>query len=133
MVRILGLLLSLFSPTPDLDECVQFWQRELALKSWRVAVRVVPRAELHDGTVGDIDTNIHTRTATIRVLHEADYTLKRSQARADQQLTVAHEMVHLSRLHRGDRAWRDEAATITATHILLRRHGRWRELSVSEP
>jgi hypothetical protein len=133
MVRILGLLLSLFSPTPDLDGCVQFWQRELSLQSWRVAVRVVPRAELHDGTVGDIDTDIHTRTATIRVLHEADYNLKRSQARADQQLTVAHEMVHLSRLNRGDRGWRDEPATNATTYALLRRHGRWRELSVVEP
>lgn len=133
MLRIFGLLITMLSPGPDLDRCVRFWQRELSLHAWNVVVRVVGRAELTDGTVGDIDADVKTRTATIRVLRENDYDLRRPLARADQLLTVAHEMVHLSRLHSGDMRWREEDGTIEATNLLLRRHGRWRELLVAEP
>ena len=54
MLRFLALVLSLYSPRPDLNDAVRFWQRELYLQDWKVSVEVVSRAELADSTLGDI-------------------------------------------------------------------------------
>lgn len=133
MFRIIALALTLFSPRPDFNECVQYWQRQLALEDWNVTVRVVERAELDDATVGSIDTDARTKSAVIRVLREDDYDLPTRQARADQCLTIVHELVHLRRFARErDPNWQDEAGTVARTFTLLRKHRRWRELAVAE-
>jgi len=134
MLHFLALLLSLYPTSPDLRGCVRYWQRTLSLEEWRITVQVVHRSVLDEGTLGDIAPDAVRRTAVIRVLREADYDLPRRQARADQRLTIAHEMVHLDRLaRRGAGAWTDEGEAADETLHLLRAHRRWRELSVVEP
>lgn len=135
MFRLLTLLLSLYAPPPDLQSCVRFWQRELFLDQWTITVQMVNRAQLNDGTLGEIDADPERRTAVIYVVREEDYDLPLRQARADQQLTIAHEMVHLDRLARFPfrNDWQDEPSTVAQTFTLLRKHHRWRELSVAEP
>jgi hypothetical protein len=133
MLHLLALVLSLHSPSPNLSGCVRYWQRALSLEEWRVTVKVVGRSALDDGTLGDIEPHPSRRTAVIRILGEGDYDLPARQARADQRLTIAHEMVHLDRLvHCDQRTWRDEDLTNQETLALLRAHRRWRELSVFE-
>lgn len=134
MLRFLALVLSLYSPRPDLNDAVHFWQRELYLEDWKVTVEVVSRAELTDSTLGDIAPDGDTKTAVIRVLRDDEYNLSARQARAEQRLTIAHEMVHLYRyVYSGVDTWRDEAATTAETYARLHFHRRWRELLVAEP
>jgi hypothetical protein len=133
MLRLILLLIPWMRPASELEACVRFWQQELGVVGWRISVEVVHRERLSDRTVGHIDTDELTRTAVIRVLHARDSDLPLEQARADQKLTIAHEMVHLKRLV-CDRSpdWRDEASTNEQTVRLLRKHRRLMELSVLE-
>ncbi|HZT40266.1 MAG TPA: hypothetical protein VFA28_20410 [Bryobacteraceae bacterium] len=133
MLHVFFVLASLIAPAPRLDERVEYWKRILHLDQWRIAVQVVKRQELEDGTEADIETDVRSRTAVIRVLREEDSDLPKRLARADQQVTIAHEMVHLSKLVRlGESFWQDESATNAETDALLRQHHCWRELLVVE-
>ena len=132
MLRLLALALSLYSPRPDFAASVQYWQRELGLTAWNVRVEAVGRAELDDGTVGHIDADRGARTAVIRLLREEEYRFPIREARSDQKLTIAHEMMHLRRLESGDPDWQEENGTVEQTYKALRSHRRWRELLVAE-
>lgn len=133
MLHVFFVLASFIAPAPRLDDRVEYWKRVLHLDQWRIAVRVVKRQELADGTEADIETDVGSRTAVIRVLREEDSDLPKRLARADQQVTIAHEMVHLSKLvHLGEPYWQDESATNAETDALLRHHHCWRELLVVE-
>jgi hypothetical protein len=118
-------------PVPDFNVNLAYWQRTLNLQDWRVSVQVVRIEELDDNTVGDIDVDVRDKTAAIRILREQDSELSRRLARADQQLTLVHELVHLRRMVDGD-AWHNEAATVAQTAALVRFHRRWREAAAIE-
>ncbi len=134
MLRVLASFWLLFSsPPPDLNRGVRYWQHRLNLDEWQISVKAVSAQELHVGTAGDVEWDPQARTAVIRVLRERDYDLPPRRARADQQLTLAHEMVHLVRFVRmGERGSADEVATCHETGVLLRTYHRWRELSAVE-
>ena len=133
MLPFLLLVVSVNTGIDNLSAMANYWQRELGLWGWYISVQVVDRGRLAEGTVGDIDTDLSKRTAVIRVLEADESDLPPEQARADQLLTVAHEMVHLKRLVK-DRSpqWRDEVTTVQQTRSLLVKHRRGLELSVSE-
>lgn len=133
LFRLFIALFSVFGPTPAVDSCVRYWQQQLLLADWRVNVRVADRSELEEGTEGGIEADVDHKRATIFVLKESESDLPPRQARADQCVTIAHEMVHLSRLKAGDAQWQDETTTVARTFELLQKHRRWRELSVAEP
>jgi hypothetical protein len=118
-------------PAPDFRANLGFWQRTLDLQDWRVSVQLVPIGELDENTVGDIDIKDRDKTATIRILREQDSEMPRRLARADQQLTLVHELVHLRRMVDGE-AWHNEAATITQTTELVRFLRRKREAAAIE-
>ena len=111
-------------PAPDFKANLGFWQRALNLQDWRVSVLLVD-------TLGDIDIEVRNKTAIIRILREQDSEMPRRLARADQQLTLVHELVHLKRMVDGD-AWHNEAATVAQTTELVRLHRRWREAAAIE-
>jgi len=94
-------------------------------------VQLVRIGELDPDTLGDIDIQVGNKTATIRILREQDSEMPRRLARADQQLTLVHELVHLKRMVDGD-AWHNEAATVAQTTELVRLHRRWREAAAIE-
>src|SRR5689334_17920902 len=123
-VRLIAAVVSFFAPIPDLQSAVQFWQHKLSLTAWRIEVRVVLSNDVQDGTVGAIDTDAARKVAVIQVLDERCSDLPPRQARADQRVTIAHEMVHLSRLQAGDPNWQDEAVTVSRTYDLLRKNRR---------
>jgi hypothetical protein len=126
-----AIVMLLHCPAPDLKANLGYWQRTLNLQGWRVSVQLVPIGELDDNTVGDIDINAGDKRATIRILREQDSDMSRRLARADQQLTLVHELVHLKRMVDGD-AWDDEAATVAQTTALVRFHRRWHEAAAIE-
>jgi len=124
-------LLFFHCPVPDFHANLAFWQRALNLQAWQISVELVRAGEMDGGTVGDIDIEVRQKAATIRILREEDSDLPRHLARADQQLTLVHELVHLKRMLR-DKAWRDEAATVAETNALVLSHHRWREAAAIE-
>jgi hypothetical protein len=118
-------------PVPDFKANLTFWQRALDLQDWRVSVQLVRAGDLDPDTLGDIDIEVHNKTATIRILREQDSEMPRRLARSDQQLTLVHELVHLKRMVDGD-AWHNEAATVAQTTELIRLHRRRREAAAIE-
>jgi hypothetical protein len=130
--RFFAVILSWFAPGADLPGCVIYWQSALGLENWTIELRIVRQDELEGGTLGDIEPNGQTRTAVLRVRSEADSDLSSRLTRADQRLTIAHEMVHLRRFASGDPRWGNEHATTLQTGELLHRHGRRWELSAVE-
>jgi hypothetical protein len=118
-------------PVPDFKANLTFWQRALDLQDWRVSVQLVRAGDLDPDTLGDIDIEVHNKTATIRILREQDSEMPRRLARSDQQLTLVHELVHLKRMVDGD-AWHNEAATVAQTTELILLHRRRREAAAIE-
>ena len=72
------------------------WQRRLAMEDWKIETRIVRLKELPKGTVANIHWSLPKRTATIKVLDPIDSTLARSEIVRDTELSVVHELVHLS-------------------------------------
>jgi hypothetical protein len=89
-------------------------------------------SELDANTVGDIVIFPERKSATVRILREQDSDLAPRQARADQELTLMHEMVHLHRMAVGDARWQDEGTTNQEVLRILRANHRRRELSAME-
>jgi hypothetical protein len=75
---------------------VQKWSKRLGLTDWKIESRIVRIAQLPRGTVANIHWSLPRRTATIKVLHPADSTLPASEIVRDTELSVVHELVHLS-------------------------------------
>ncbi|HYI97592.1 MAG TPA: hypothetical protein VEX68_28900 [Bryobacteraceae bacterium] len=132
MLRFFLVFASYFSRPDELPQCVQYWQRELGLEDWKITTQVVGRQELQSGTIGDIEPDIQTKTAAMRILRESDSDLHGRLARAEQRNTIAHEMVHLLNYAKGNPNWRTEGATNMQTARLIVKHRRWFEMLALE-
>jgi hypothetical protein len=75
---------------------VKVWSRRLALGEWKIESKIVRLAQLPRGTVANIHWSLPRRTATIKVLDPVDSTLPRNEIVRDTELSVVHELVHLS-------------------------------------
>jgi hypothetical protein len=72
------------------------WQRRLAMDDWKIETRIVRLKDLPKGTIANIHWSLPKRTATIKVLDPIDSTLAQSEIVRDTELSVVHELVHLS-------------------------------------
>lgn len=72
------------------------WQRRLAMEDWKIETKIVRLSHLPKGTVANIHWSLPRRTATIKVLDPVDSTLAKSEIVRDTELSVVHELVHLS-------------------------------------
>jgi len=72
------------------------WQRRLGMEDWKIETRIVRLSQLPKGTVANIHWSLPRRTATIKVLDPIDSTLAKSEIMRDTELSVVHELVHLS-------------------------------------
>jgi hypothetical protein len=72
------------------------WQRRLSMDDWKIETRIVRLSQLPKGTVANIHWSLPRRTATIKVLDPIDSTLPKSEIVRDTELSVVHELVHLS-------------------------------------
>jgi hypothetical protein len=79
-----------------IDGWVRKWTQRLGLSDWKIDSKIVRIAQLPRGTVANIHWSLPRRTATIKVLHPADSTLPASEIVRDTELSVVHELVHLS-------------------------------------
>ena len=132
MLRFLLVLASYLSRPGDLPQCVQYWQHELGLEDWEITIRIVRQQDLDSGTLGDIEPDIQTKTATMRILRESESGLRGRLARAEQRHTIAHEMVHLRNYANGNPNWQNEGPTNSQTASLILKHRRWFEMLALE-
>ena len=66
------------------------------MDDWKIETRIVRLSQLPKGTVANIHWSLPRRTATIKVLDPIDSTLPKSEIVRDTELSVVHELVHLS-------------------------------------
>jgi hypothetical protein len=76
-------------------EKLSVWQKRLKLQDWNVALEVVRSTELRPKTLGNIHWDTDKKTAVIRVLDPADYSLPFHEMLDDMEFTVVHELIHL--------------------------------------
>jgi hypothetical protein len=97
--------ISLRLPTPmrplavgedQLQVWIGKWQKRLGLEEWTVEGKVVRTAELPPGAVANIHWSLPKHKATLRVLSSEDYNLRRSDIPRDTELSVVHELIHLT-------------------------------------
>jgi hypothetical protein len=72
------------------------WQRRLGMQDWKIDTKIVRLNQLPKGTVANIHWSLPRRTATIKVLDPIDSTLPKAEIVRDTELSVVHELVHLS-------------------------------------
>lgn len=72
------------------------WQKRLALEDWQIESKIVRVWELPERAVANIHWSLTSKKATIRVLNSVDSSLKKSEILKDTELSVVHELVHLS-------------------------------------
>jgi hypothetical protein len=71
------------------------WQKRLNLEGWDISVVVSRAGEFKPKTIGHIRWDRDKKTAVIRVLDPADYTLPLAATLKDIEFTVVHELIHL--------------------------------------
>ena len=92
---------TIVTPLPQLsqdmvDGWIRKWQKRLALEDWKIEAKVVRVSELPENAVANVHWSIPTRKATVKVLAPIDSTLKPSEIIEDTELSVVHELIHLS-------------------------------------
>ena len=75
---------------------VRTWQRRLGLEDWTIEAKIVRLSNLPKGTVANVHWSLPKRKATIKVLDPIDSTLPKTEILKDTELSVVHELVHLS-------------------------------------
>lgn len=82
------------------DEQVQGWiakwQKRLDLEEWTISAKVVRSADLPPSAVANIHWSIPRKRATLKVLSSVDSNLRKSEIPRDTELSVVHELIHLS-------------------------------------
>jgi hypothetical protein len=80
----------------QISEWVKRWQKRLSLEDWKIEAKIVRLSQLPKGTVANIHWSLPRKQATIKVLDSVDSTLAKSEIVRDTELSVVHELVHLS-------------------------------------
>ncbi|HUB83888.1 MAG TPA: hypothetical protein VMB03_34070 [Bryobacteraceae bacterium] len=86
----------LASTNEFLNARLAFWQQRLNLQDWKLSVVASHPSELKPETLGNIHWDTPTKTAVVRVLSISDYKMACPAALSDMELTVVHELVHLT-------------------------------------
>lgn len=75
---------------------IEKWKARLSLGDWTVEGKIVRSWELPQGAVANIHWSLPKHKATLRVLSSVDYNLQKSEIPRDTELSVVHELIHLS-------------------------------------
>ena len=80
----------------QVNDWVKRWQKRLSLEDWKIEAKIVRLSQLPKGTVANIHWSLPRKQATIKVLDSMDSTLAKNDIVRDTELSVVHELVHLS-------------------------------------
>lgn len=82
--------------TDQVQGWIAKWQKRLALEDWQIDAKIVRVWELPDNAVANIHWSLPSKKATVRVMNSLDSNLPKSEIVKDTELSVVHELVHLS-------------------------------------
>jgi len=93
----LGETCATFNPDAKsfVDARLAVWQERLQLADWNISVVMTRRSDLKAKTLGGIRWDKNKRTASMAVMHVADYSMSCEAMLADMEFTIVHELVHL--------------------------------------
>ena len=80
----------------DVRSWLDVWQQRLGLAEWKIEAKIVRVNQLQKGTIANIHWSLPKRTATIKVLDPIDSNLPRNEVVRDTELSVVHELIHLT-------------------------------------
>jgi hypothetical protein len=80
----------------QVNEWVKRWQKRLGLHDWKIEAKIVRLSQLPKGTIANIHWSLPRKHATIKVLDSIDSTLSKIELIRDTELSVVHELIHLS-------------------------------------
>lgn len=80
----------------QVKDWVKRWQKRLGLADWKIEARIVRLYQLPKGTIANIHWSLPRKQATIKVLDSIDSNLPKDEIARDTELSVVHELVHLS-------------------------------------
>ena len=80
----------------QVKEWIRVWQKRLGLGEWEIDAKIVRIWDLPQDTIANIHWTLSSKKATIKVLNAVDSTLKPAAFLKDTELSVVHELVHLS-------------------------------------
>lgn len=80
----------------QINAWVKRWQKRLSLDDWKIEAKIVRLSQLPKGTVANVHWSLPRKQATIKVLDSIDSTIAKSEIVKDTELSVVHELVHLS-------------------------------------
>jgi hypothetical protein len=84
------------STTEFLNARLSFWQQRLDLHDWKLSVASSHPGDLKPETLGNIHWDKDNKSAVIHVLAVSDYKMACAAAMEDMELTIVHELVHLT-------------------------------------
>jgi len=111
------------STTEFLNTRLAFWQQRLNLSDWKLSVVSSHPDDLKPKTLGNIHWDADKKTAVVRVLSPSDYQLACPAALEDMELTVVHELIHLTLSHLRNSATNlgdEERAVVQISEALLK-------------
>jgi hypothetical protein len=80
----------------QVKEWIRVWQKRLGLGEWEIDEKIVRIWDLPQDTIANVHWTLSTKKATIKVLNAVDSNLKTAAFLKDTELSVVHELVHLS-------------------------------------
>jgi hypothetical protein len=80
----------------QINAWVKRWQKRLGLHDWKIESKIVRLWQLPKGTVANIHWSLPRKQATIKVLDSIDSAVAKGEIVRDTELSVVHELVHLS-------------------------------------
>ena len=112
------------APTAEfLNGRLAYWQQRLNLGDWKLSVIASHTSDLKPETLGNVHWDLDAKTAVVRVLSPADYKMTCRAALNDMELTIVHELVHITmsrmrnaQTNRGD----EEEAVVQITDALIK-------------
>jgi hypothetical protein len=66
------------------------------LQDWQIDAKIVRISDLPPNALANIHWSLPNKNATVRVMSSVDSTLPKSEIVRDTELSVVHELVHLS-------------------------------------
>jgi hypothetical protein len=114
------------SPSGPIDEeqvaaWILKWQKRLKLEDWAIKGKIVEVRDLPAGSVAEIHWVIPKRTAIIKVVSAKYYRLEDLEVIRETELSVVHELVHLSmaRMALGREGTEEEEAVVSKVSAAL--------------
>ena len=80
----------------ELNDLLEYWQKELRLENWDIVVNLYRQEEFYDEeSQGENSYDIRTGQSIIRILDHIDWPIQGQRFPQDMERCLVHELLHL--------------------------------------